>query len=264
MNEENVMNILHSNREKLEKYKKVIRLAIAIVTTMICVCGIYYLYMNRHVKFQDKNMAYEISRTIGPNVNPENVKYKDVYAIKELNIGFPGKYDTLEDIKLCKNLRILTINGGGDKWNSLETNDDVLIVTNKKAETFQKELADLIPELKRLKRFAYSNYCRNCDISDFSFLSECRQLEILRICYSDTTDFSFLKSCKKIVDIDLQESQIKDADDLKSLKNLETICIYDTPLSKDETEVESLCKAFPNAKIFISEDKVQNIDIKEE
>ena len=41
-------------------------------------------------------------------------------------------------------------------------------------------------------------------------------------------------------------------------------CIYDTPLSKDETEVESLCKAFPNAKIFISEDKVQNIDIKEE
>ena len=79
MNEENVMNILHSNREKLEKYKKVIRLAIAIVTTMICVCGIYYLYMNRHVKFQDKNMAYEISRTIGPNVNPENVKYKDVY-----------------------------------------------------------------------------------------------------------------------------------------------------------------------------------------
>ena len=34
-------------------------------------------------------MAYEINRTIGPNVNPENVKYKDVYAIKELNIGFP-------------------------------------------------------------------------------------------------------------------------------------------------------------------------------
>ena len=114
------MNILHSNREKLEKYKKVIRLAIAIVTTMICVCGIYYLYMNRHVKFQDKNKAYEISRTIGPNVNPENVKYRDVYAIKELNIGFPGKYDTLEDIKLCKNLRILTINGGGDKWKPLK------------------------------------------------------------------------------------------------------------------------------------------------
>ena len=40
----------------------------------------------------------EISRTIGPNVNPENVKYKDVYAIKELNIGFPGKYDTLEAV----------------------------------------------------------------------------------------------------------------------------------------------------------------------
>ena len=125
MNKENVMNILHSNREKLEKYKKVIRLGIAIVTTMICVCGIYYLYMNRHVKFQDKNMAYEISRTIGPNVNPENVKYKDVYAIKELNIGFPGKYDTLEDIKLCKNLRILTINGGGDKWKPLKKEEEI-------------------------------------------------------------------------------------------------------------------------------------------
>ena len=98
MNEENVMNILHANREKLEKHKNIIRLAIVIVVTIVCVCGIYYLYMNRHVKFQDKNMAYEISRTIGPNVNPENVKYKDVYAIKELNIGQLGKYDTLEDI----------------------------------------------------------------------------------------------------------------------------------------------------------------------
>ncbi len=36
-----------------------------------------YIYMNRHVKFKDSNMAYEISRTIGPNVNPENVKYKN-------------------------------------------------------------------------------------------------------------------------------------------------------------------------------------------
>ena len=99
--------------------------------------------MNRHVKFQDKNMAYEISRTIGPNVNvnPENVKYKDVYAIKELNIGQLGKYDTLEDIKLCKkNLETMriSVNGGGDKWNSLETNDDVLIVTNKKNMAFAK------------------------------------------------------------------------------------------------------------------------------
>ena len=168
-----------------------------VILVVIFVVILGYIYMNRHVKFKDSNMAYEISRTIGPNVNPENVKYKDVYAIKELNIGQLGKYDTLEDIKLCKNLVRISVNGGGDKWNSLETNDDVLIVTNKKAETFQKELADLIPELKRLKRFAYSNYCRNCDISDFSFLSECRQLEILRICYSDTTDFSFLKSCKK-------------------------------------------------------------------
>ena len=50
--------------------------------------------------FQDKNMAYEISRTIGPNVNPENVKYKDVYAIKELNIGFPGKM-CIRDRKNC-------------------------------------------------------------------------------------------------------------------------------------------------------------------
>ena len=97
-------------------YKKKNNLYIMLVIlVVIFVVILGYIYMNRHVKFKDSNMAYEISRTIGPNVNPENVKYKDVYAIKELNIGFPGKYDTLEDIKLCKNLRILTINGGGDK-----------------------------------------------------------------------------------------------------------------------------------------------------
>ena len=102
-------------------YKKKNNLYIMLVIlVVIFVVILGYIYMNRHVKFKDSNMAYEISRTIGPNVNPENVKYKDVYAIKELNIGFPGKYDTLEDIKLCKNLRILTINGGGDKWKPLK------------------------------------------------------------------------------------------------------------------------------------------------
>ena len=79
--------------------------------------------------------------------------------------------------------------------------------------------------------------------------------------FEKNRNFFFFKLFGKLY---LWGSNIKDADDLKSLKNLETICIYDTPLSKDETEVESLCKAFPNAKIFISEDKVQNIDIKEE
>ena len=89
-------------------------------------------------------------------------------------------------------------------------------------------------------------------------------MKVIKIYDSTVSDFGFLKNCSKVKEIYLWGSNIKDADDLKSLKNLETICIYDTPLSKDETEVESLCKAFPNAKIFISEDKVQNVDIKEE
>ena len=234
-----------------------------VIFFMICF-ALYYVRMNRHVQFQDKNMAYEISRTIGPNVNPENVKYKDVYAIKELNIGQLGKYDTLEDIKLCKNLRILTINGGGDKWKPLKKEEDIDFLLYEQAQKYQKELSDIVPSLKRIEIFSFSNYLENCNISNFDFLAKCCNMKVIKIYDSTVSDFGFLKNCSKVKEIYLWGSNIKDADDLKSLKNLETICIYDTPLSKDETEVESLCKAFPNAKIFISEDKVQNIDIKEE
>ena len=161
-------------------------------------------------------------------------------------------------------MRILTINGGGDKWKPLKKEEDIDFLLYEQAQKYQKELSDIVPSLKRIEIFSFSNYLENCNISNFDFLAKCCNMKVVKIYDSTVSDFGFLKNCSKVKEIYLWGSNIKDADDLKSLKNLETICIYDTPLSKDETEVESLCKAFPNAKIFISEDKVQNIDIKEE
>ena len=101
-------------------------------------------------------------------------------------------------------------------------------------------------EAIRIEIFSFSNYLENCNISNFDFLAKCCNMKVIKIYDSTVSDFGFLKNCSKVKEIYLWGSNIKDADDLKSLKNLETICI------------------FPNAKIFISEDKVQNIDIKEE
>ena len=137
-------------------YKKKNNLYIMLVIlVVIFVVILGYIYMNRHVKFKDSNMAYEISRTIGPNVNPENVKYKDVYAIKELNIGFPGKYDTLEDIKLCKNLRILTINGGGDKWKPLKKEEDIDFLLYEQDTKVSKRIIRYSPKFEKNRNFFF-------------------------------------------------------------------------------------------------------------
>ena len=208
-------NFLQVNRGKLEKYKDIFRVVIKIVAIILCVCGVYYIYINRHVKFQDQNMAYEISRTIG-----------------------------------------------GDNWKPVESEVDITILSKKQAAYYQKELSDLIFSLSKLKEFYFSDLYGNCDITDFDFLKECDNLEILWIGHSDVKDFSFLNGCKNIKEIDLWGSQIKSASDLEILENLETICVYDTPLVQDENEIKTLCDAFPNAKIFISEGRVQNLDKK--
>ena len=253
-------NFLQVNRENLGKYREVIRAAIKIVAIIVCVCGVYYIYINRHVKFQDPNMAYEISRTIGEDVEPEDVRYKDVYAIKELDIGYPGKYDTLKDIELCKNLQRLAVNGGGDKWKPLKSKEDIQFLTNKQTHQYQNELSEIVPKLRKLKDFSFTNIYGNCSISNFDFLAECHKIEVLWICYSEVDNFKFLYENTKIKEINLWGSNIKSADDLKPMSKLESICIFDTPLSEDETEVESLCEAFPDAKIFISADRLQNDD----
>ena len=54
-----------------------------VILVVIFVVILGYIYMNRHVKFKDSNMAYEISRTIGPNVNKR--RRKAIMALRALH-----------------------------------------------------------------------------------------------------------------------------------------------------------------------------------
>ena len=120
-------------------------LAIGSLVVTICVGTlIYYGLQNRHVIFADENMAIEICAALGEDVQPEDVRYKDLANITELSVGFLGHYETLVDIKKCYALKNLYVNGYGGILNEqMEEGDAIKVLTEEENIQMQQELSKL-------------------------------------------------------------------------------------------------------------------------
>ena len=239
-------------------------LVAGILIVLVCVGTlVYYGMQNRHVVFADENMAIEICAVLGEDVQPEEVRYKDLANITELRIGFLGHYETLVDIQKCYALESLYVNGYGGILNEkMDDGEMARVLTEEENIQMQEELAEIVPTLRHLEEFIYVNPEQNADLRDMSFVTECRNLKTLYISDSDIADYSFLSKCTSLEKINLAGSSIKTADMLMNLDELWWICIFDTPLSENEEEVTRLCEAYPDAKILISVDRIQNEDLK--
>ncbi len=64
--------------------------------------------------------------------------------------------------------------------------------------SIKKELSDIVPSLKRIEIFSFSNYLENCNISNFDFLAKCCNMKVIKIYDSTVSDFGFLKNCSKV------------------------------------------------------------------
>ena len=153
---------------------------IVITVIILCVIGIPVgkRWYNHHaIQFKDENMAKLMANICHKTydeemeITPEDLKKK--YA---LDIGYVGYYDTLEDLKWCKNLELLYIDLG-----VYESNDAAYViaqgeapgeVTKEKVKQYEKELGKVLPKMKNLKEL-YIASNKGCMWESFDFLEDC-------------------------------------------------------------------------------------------
>ncbi len=230
-----------------------------IIIAVIIVCGGNWLYKGRKVHFEDDKMRQVICLELGKDKDSQDVTYRDLETIEELEIGPVGEFETIIDVAKCKNLKRLWVNSsvpqgevGFELYEITETEERYYpLVSKEKMERIQKDLEKILKNAKKIEEFSYSNVNDTFDIPDVEFLKYGKNIKRIHIAYANITDFSVLKNCRSLRDVDLRYSAIDRADDLLKLKYVSRLILMDTPLAQNKEEISRLEKAFPEAKIVV-------------
>ena len=227
---------------------------IVITIIVLCIIGIpvgKHWYNNHAIQFKDENMKKLIaSLCYKPYSEDLKITPKDMEKVVNLDIGYAGYYDTLEDLKWCTNLKSLLVNGKPGDYDYVYKVFKGKVpeeVTEEKVNQFEKELGKILPKLPELKRIRIvSKY--GCEWNSLDFLEGCKQIEELSIHQFKVTDYSVLKQCKSLKKIAFFYCPISKVDDLMGLENLEYIGISGTPLAENPEELNKLKEAYPDAE----------------
>ena len=227
---------------------------IVIILVILCAIGVpagKHWYNNHTIQFKDENMKKLIaSLCYKPYSEDLKITPKDMEKVVNLDIGYAGYYDTLEDLKWCTNLKSLLVNGKPGEYDYVYKVFKGKVpeeVTEEKVNQFEKELGKILPKLTKLKSFKIvSKY--GCEWNSLDFLEGCNQIEEISMYDFKVTDYSALRQCKSLKMIVFFGCPISKADDLIGPENLEWIGIRDTPLVNNPEELKKLKEAYPDAE----------------
>lgn len=227
-----------------------------IVITVIILCAIgipvgRHWYNNHEIDFKDANME-KLMREYCKKTYSEDMKItpNDMKKVRYMELGYVGYYDTIVDLKWCKELEELKINMGVYEPNEpayqIAQGEMPEEVTEEKVKQFEEELGEILSKLKELKRLKIANKY-GCEWENLDFLEGCGQVEELTLYDFQVTDYSILKQCKSLKKVVFFDCPISKAEDLMGLENLEWIGIRDTPLANNPEELKKLKEAYPDA-----------------
>ena len=135
--------------DSMKNRSRYLLVAIILIAFLCVGARTYYKMQNRYVTFEDENMAITICDALGEDVQQDEVRYKDLANITELDIGFLGNYETLIDIEKCYALKNLYVNGyGGVLDEQMEEGEPTKVLTEAENLQMQEELAEIVPSLK--------------------------------------------------------------------------------------------------------------------
>ncbi len=242
--------------KKLKQSKVKIFAAIAIIAVVVFVGN--WLYKGRKVHFADDKMRQVICLELGKDKESQDVTYRDLETIEELEIGPVGNFRTIQDVAKCTNLKRLRINievverdAAYEVYRKTETGENFLsIVDKEQIGNIQEDLEKIFKRAKKIEDFGFSNFNQSCNITKIDFLKYGKNLKKINISYGNIEDYSVLENCSKLESVDLWYSDIASADNLLKLKNVKKFWLTGTPLAENEEEIIRLETAFPDAWII--------------
>ena len=242
--------------EKTKRVKVKIFTYIVIIVAIVVVGN--WLYKERKVHFADDKMRQVICLELGKDKDSNDVTYRDLEKIEELQIGLVGTFETIEDVAKCKNLKSLSVNvliqQGEPSFELYETTEKgeryYPPLSEEKMERMQKDLERILKSARKIEEFDFANVNDSFNISDMEFLKYGKNIKSIDIAYANIEDYSVLENCSKLESVDLWYSNIESADTLLKLKNVNRLILTGTPLAQNEKEIAKLKKAFPDAWII--------------
>ena len=242
--------------------EKIKRSKIKIFTYIVIIVAVAFvgnwLYKERKVHFADDKMRQVICLELGKDKDSNDVTYRDLEKIEELQIGLVGTFETIEDVAKCKNLKSLSVNvliqQGEPSFELYETTEKgeryYPPLSEEKMERMQKDLERILKSARKIEEFDFANVNDSFNISDMEFLKYGKNIKDITIAYANIEDYSVLENCSKLESVDLWYSNIESADTLLKLKNVKKFWLTGTPLAENEKEISKLEKAFPDAWII--------------
>ena len=242
--------------EKLKRSKIKI-FAYVVIIAVVAFCG-NWLYKGRRVHFEDDMMRQVICLELGKDKDSEDITYRDLEKLEKIEVGPVGEFETIIDVAKCKNLKELRVNVEiTDRDASYElfqkTQEGLMYyppVEKEKIIRVQEDLGKILKKLNKLEIFGITNVNESCNITDFTFLKNAKNLKKIDISHGNVEDYSVLENCSKLEIVDLWYSDIESADNLLKLKNVEKFWLTGTPLAQNKEEISRLEKAFPDAWII--------------
>ena len=230
-----------------------------IIVAVVIMCVGNWLYKGRKVHFADDKMRQVICLELGKDKDSNDVTYRDLEKIEELQIGLVGTFETIEDVAKCKNLKSLSVNvliqQGEPSFELYETTEKgeryYPPLSEEKMERMQKDLEKILKSARKIEEFDFANVNDSFNISDMEFLKYGKNIKDITIAYANIEDYSVLENCSKLESVDLWYSNIESADTLLKLKNVNRLILTGTPLAQNDKEIAKLKKAFPEAKIIV-------------
>lgn len=176
-----------------------------------------------------------------------------------MRIGPVGEFETIIDVAKCKNLKRLLVNVEITErdayYNLFQKSKDGKIyyppIDEQRKEIIQDDLEKILKKVKGIEEFRFTNVNETCNIGNIDFLKSTRNIKEIDMVFINVREYSDLKNCSKVEKVDLSESNIGTADTLLKLKKLNKLVLINTPLAKNEEEINRLKEVFPEAKIIV-------------
>ena len=249
-------------------------LILSIICLVVAIVTVLFFYKKSLIaNFEDEEMRNIITSAAmceGIIDNKDNFTKNHFKDIKEVNIGYIGKCNSLLDLLQCNNLENLTIGAkrGYTHYYYGDLSEEVVPLNDNEINKFQEELMSILSNCTKIKMLKIVNTNNSCAFNNLRFLMASGNIDSIKIEQINQVDYSpvfsiksitslYIKNCDlenldgienltNLLRLNLDDTKVKTADSIIELTNLNELSIVGTPLADNQEEVKRIYEKFPN------------------